>query len=178
MSLTGRPSRPPLVLTSSCQICMASSADLPAAASPPVSPMPKPIVIGSAACATLATSMPAANATASLFMSRNIATSQGSVGCHDRRWPLPAGAHKAVDAVAAEGTAEDALMHQVIEVSKRFTKRKTHLMRIEAAPKQKRHQLHRALRHRAGGDNLIAARLVVRGEARDSGMQPEERKVV
>jgi hypothetical protein len=93
-----------------------------------------------------------------------------------RRYPPRA--HKAVDAVAAEGTAKDALMHQVIEVSKRFAERKTHLMRIEAVPKQKRHQLHRALRHRAGGDNLIATRLVVRGEARNAGVQPEEWKIV
>ena len=46
---TGRPSSPPLALTSSSQICIASSADLPLGASPPVSAMLKPILIGSAA---------------------------------------------------------------------------------------------------------------------------------
>src|SRR5262249_51330875 len=38
-----------LALASSCQICMARSADLPMGASPPVSAMPKPMVIGSSA---------------------------------------------------------------------------------------------------------------------------------
>src|SRR5882762_9608179 len=52
MSSTGRPRRPPFLLTSSFQICMASSAGLPLAESPPVSAMPKPILIGSAAWAT------------------------------------------------------------------------------------------------------------------------------
>jgi hypothetical protein len=45
-SLTDRPSR---ALTSSTQICIARSPDLPMAASPPVGAIPKPIVIGSAA---------------------------------------------------------------------------------------------------------------------------------
>src|ERR1700742_4987457 len=47
MSLTGRPSRPPLALVSSSQIFMPSSACLPKPASGPVSAMPKPILIGS-----------------------------------------------------------------------------------------------------------------------------------
>src|SRR6516162_7698557 len=47
MSLTGRPSSPPLALTSSSQIFCASSADLPLAARPPVIAMLKPILIGS-----------------------------------------------------------------------------------------------------------------------------------
>src|SRR6516162_7486331 len=46
MSLTGRPSRPPLALTSSSQIFCASRADLPLAARPPVIAMLKPILIG------------------------------------------------------------------------------------------------------------------------------------
>src|SRR5262245_32403303 len=46
MSLTGRPSRPPLALISSSQIFMPSSACLPLAASGPVSAMEKPIVTG------------------------------------------------------------------------------------------------------------------------------------
>src|SRR6185437_12662232 len=50
-SWTGRPSRPPLVFTSSAQIWMAISAALPLPARPPVSAMPKPILIGSAAAA-------------------------------------------------------------------------------------------------------------------------------
>src|SRR5690242_9270044 len=54
MSLTGRPSRPPLALTSSSQICIASSDILPLAASGPVSAMPNPILIGSAAVAGIA----------------------------------------------------------------------------------------------------------------------------
>src|SRR5271154_6856486 len=51
MSLTGRPSSPPLALTSSSQIFCASSADLPLAARPPVIAMLKPILIGSPDCA-------------------------------------------------------------------------------------------------------------------------------
>src|SRR6266540_4475343 len=47
MSLTGRPSRPPLALISSSQICMPSSACLPLGASGPVSAIEKPILIGS-----------------------------------------------------------------------------------------------------------------------------------
>src|SRR5262245_8456513 len=46
MSLTGRPSRPPLALVSSSQIFIPSSACLPKPASGPVSAMPKPMVIG------------------------------------------------------------------------------------------------------------------------------------
>src|SRR5882672_4863027 len=49
MSSTCRPRRPPFLLTSSFQIWMARSAGLPLAESPPVSAMPKPILIGSAA---------------------------------------------------------------------------------------------------------------------------------
>src|SRR5262245_57943860 len=49
MSLTGRPLSPPLALTSSSQIFIASSDILPLAASGPVSAMPKPMVMGSAA---------------------------------------------------------------------------------------------------------------------------------
>src|SRR5207249_2400649 len=45
---TGRPSKPPRLFTSSFQICTASSAGLPLAESPPVSAIPKPILIGSA----------------------------------------------------------------------------------------------------------------------------------
>src|SRR6266511_839610 len=51
MSLTGRPSSPPLALTSSSQIFIATSDILPLAASGPVSAMPKPMVMGSAAFA-------------------------------------------------------------------------------------------------------------------------------
>src|SRR6516162_7776566 len=53
MSLTGRPSRPPLALTSSPQIFIATSDILPLGASGPVSAMPNPILIGSpeGACA-------------------------------------------------------------------------------------------------------------------------------
>src|SRR5215472_18376172 len=50
MSVTGRPSSPPLALISSSQICMATSDILPLAASGPVSAIPNPILIGSAAC--------------------------------------------------------------------------------------------------------------------------------
>src|SRR2546428_3715165 len=52
MSSTGRPSSPPFLLTSSFQICMASSAGLPLAERPPVRAIPNPILIGSAARAT------------------------------------------------------------------------------------------------------------------------------
>ena len=51
MSLTGRPSKPPFLLTSSAHICIASNAALPLAARPPVSAMLKPILMGSAAIA-------------------------------------------------------------------------------------------------------------------------------
>src|SRR5690348_6120046 len=48
-SCTGRPNKPPAAFTSLSQIFMATSADLPLAASPPVSAMPNPILMGSAA---------------------------------------------------------------------------------------------------------------------------------
>src|SRR5262252_3314108 len=51
MSLTGRPSSPPLALTSSSQIFWARRADLPLAARPPVIAMLKPILIGVPDCA-------------------------------------------------------------------------------------------------------------------------------
>src|SRR5215510_10663102 len=54
MSLTGRPLSPPLALTSSSQIFIASSDIFPLAASGPVSAMPKPIVIGLPCCASAA----------------------------------------------------------------------------------------------------------------------------
>src|SRR5580704_8987196 len=56
--------RPPLALTLSRQICIASNADLPPAASPPLSAMPRPIVIGSAPLAALETSTEAATTAA------------------------------------------------------------------------------------------------------------------
>src|SRR5262249_4489213 len=64
MSLTGRPRSPPLALMSSSQIFWASKADLPLGASPPVSAMLKPILIGSPVCATArpASSAPAISA--------------------------------------------------------------------------------------------------------------------
>src|ERR1700730_3657153 len=46
MSVTGRPSRPPLALTSSSQIFIATIDILPLGASGPVAAMPKPILIG------------------------------------------------------------------------------------------------------------------------------------
>src|SRR5215831_13397294 len=46
MSLTGRPSNPPLALISFSQICAPSSACLPAPASAPVCAMLKPILMG------------------------------------------------------------------------------------------------------------------------------------
>src|SRR5277367_1542138 len=64
MSLTGRPSRPPLALTSSSQIFCASKADLPLAARPPVIAMLKPILIGSPDCATARSAASATTATA------------------------------------------------------------------------------------------------------------------
>src|SRR5262245_51871220 len=51
MSLTGRPSSPPFLLTVSSQILAPSNACLPLAASGPVSAMAKPILIGSPDCA-------------------------------------------------------------------------------------------------------------------------------
>src|SRR5215471_2132069 len=65
MSLTGRPSSPPLALTSSSQIFIASSDILPLAASGPVSAMPKPMVMGSAARSGAAPSTDAASAATS-----------------------------------------------------------------------------------------------------------------
>src|ERR1700737_4562741 len=49
MSLPGRPSSPPSVLTSSSQILKASSPVLPTTANGPVNSMLKPILIGSTA---------------------------------------------------------------------------------------------------------------------------------
>src|SRR6476659_8488052 len=50
MSLTGRPSSPPLALLSSAQICLDSRWALPDEARPPVRDTPNPILIGSCAC--------------------------------------------------------------------------------------------------------------------------------
>src|SRR5215469_7560392 len=77
MSLTGRPRSPPLALTSSSQIFWASSADLPLGASPPVSAMLKPILIGSPDCAQAApanTSAHAAKARARHLTARHVAS--------------------------------------------------------------------------------------------------------
>src|SRR5215211_4112118 len=51
MSCTGRPSRPPLALISSAQICLAIRWAFPDDANPPVKCTANPILIGSAACA-------------------------------------------------------------------------------------------------------------------------------
>src|SRR5262249_51835309 len=51
MSLIGRPSSPPFALIPSAQICLDIRWALPEEASPPVSDTPKPILIGSCACA-------------------------------------------------------------------------------------------------------------------------------
>src|SRR6478752_3037534 len=50
MSLTGRPSSPPLALISSAQICLDSRWALPDEARPPVRDTLNPILIGSCAC--------------------------------------------------------------------------------------------------------------------------------
>ena len=55
MSLTGRPSRPPLALMSSSQIFMAEQRLLAVGREPPVSAMLKPILIGSLLCAEAGT---------------------------------------------------------------------------------------------------------------------------
>src|SRR6185312_13580546 len=54
MSWTGRPSSPPLALMSSRQIMSAASTCLPMGATAPVKAMLKPTLIGSAACAAVA----------------------------------------------------------------------------------------------------------------------------
>src|SRR5215813_3033392 len=99
MSLTGRPSSPPLALTSSSQILWASSADLPLAARPPVIAMPKPILIGVPDCAAApparpsdaATTAAAASADLSLksMSSPPVKTSQWRVGRHIRAISKP-----------------------------------------------------------------------------------------
>ena len=60
----------------------------------------------------------------------------------------------------------------------RLAERKAHLVPVEGAPEQDRHQLDRGLRDVAGGDHLVAARAVMRGKAVDPRVQPEERQVV
>src|SRR3972149_11040229 len=65
MSLTGRPSSPPLALISSSQIFMPSSACLPLGESGPVSAIANPILIGSPACPAAPFDNGAAAATAS-----------------------------------------------------------------------------------------------------------------
>src|SRR5216684_4977441 len=65
MSLTGRPSRPPLAFISSSQIWAASNAALPLGASGPVTFMLKPMVSG-LFCAIAGAAMPAAAPAASL----------------------------------------------------------------------------------------------------------------
>src|SRR5271169_1414430 len=62
MSLTGRPSSPPLALMSSSQICIATSDILPLAARGPVSDILKPTLIGSAALIGVAANSSAATA--------------------------------------------------------------------------------------------------------------------
>src|SRR5262245_39059041 len=64
MSLTGRPLSPPLALTSSSQIFIASSDIFPFAASGPVSAMPKPIMSRLLCCASTAQHASAATAIA------------------------------------------------------------------------------------------------------------------
>src|SRR6185437_10584641 len=89
MSCTGRPSKPPLALMSSSQIFMATSADLPLAARPPVSAMPKPILIGSAAWASRA-APPATSAAAAIIAAKQrpaIRYPLLSVIAHPSRFP-------------------------------------------------------------------------------------------
>jgi hypothetical protein len=68
MSFNGRPSNPPFALVSSIHICVASSDTLPVPASPPVSAMPMPMVIGSFS----ATAAPNANRDASKIAASRI----------------------------------------------------------------------------------------------------------
>src|SRR5471030_981785 len=96
MSLTGRPSRPPLALVSCSQICIASSAALPLGASPPVSAMPKPMVSGLPCAAAVPARPAAAPATASfpnLRRSMSIAIPSYCLlvsTLHQGRWPREA----------------------------------------------------------------------------------------
>ena len=89
MSLTGRPSSPPLALISSSQIFMPTSACLPFGASGPVSDIEKPILIGSPCWAEAGTagSVKAAKAEARKpTVARRFAVIPGSMAS------LPAGA--------------------------------------------------------------------------------------
>src|SRR6185437_13716595 len=72
MSWTGRPSSPPLALMSSRQIMSAASTCLPMGATAPVKAMLKPTLIGSAACAAVA-SATAPNSTAAAILDKAVA---------------------------------------------------------------------------------------------------------
>src|SRR5690348_2083408 len=119
------------------QICIASKDDLPPEASPPVSAMPRPIVIGSADLAAPAKSTPAAStADASRwFLCRFIQTSQFGFLCRSvRSGGLSAGANKAIDPTLAADAVQHAFIHQEIEVSERLAKGEAHLVPVEGAP--------------------------------------------
>jgi hypothetical protein len=57
-----------------------------------------------------------------------------------------------------------------MQMGERLTQRKGHLMAVERAPEQHRHQRHRALGIAARGNDFRATRPVVRRQIIDSGV--------
>ena len=134
-----------------------------AAASPPVSPMPKPIVIGSAA-------------RAAPDVSRNVAQTAAAVTTRRTRKLLLAprappqlflfaqlARTKAIDAVRPEHAVEGTPSFEIMQVSERLAKRERRLMLVERPAEQHRQHIDRALR---AGRRRRRARRSALGDAR------------
>src|ERR1700739_1352481 len=83
-----------------------------------------------------------------------------------------------MDTVRAELAVEGALVHEVIEMGESLAEGEAHLVPVEGAPEWDLDHFESGLRDAASGDHLIAARPVMRGEAIDPTVQPEEGEVV
>src|SRR5262249_40094123 len=145
-------------------------ADLLAAASPPVSPMPKPIVIGSAALAAQAERTQTATAAAArkqplpyLIICYLPKCPHYSKPALCKPGSLFARSNEAVDAVGVGHTLERTLIHQIMQVCEGLAERETHLVLVERPPEKDRQQLDGGLRNFAGGCDVGAACSVMRG---------------
>src|SRR5581483_3926541 len=86
--------------------------------------------------------------------------------------------HEAVHAVGAGVAGEAALAFEVVQVGERLAEGETELVAVELAAEQHRQQVGGGERAGAGGDDLAAARLVVRRQLVDAQMHAAERQVV
>ncbi len=83
-----------------------------------------------------------------------------------------------IDAVRPRHAVERAPTFEIMQMRQRLAKRERHLMLIQRPAKQHRQQIDRAAGPVEGGDQLLAARLMMRRELVDTRMQSKKRQIM